>query len=117
MIIDPHPLVGQALVPKAIAKDDIRVSIDGLVAGRIMLRPAAFGASRWFWTITGPAMVQAGLPSSGEAGSIEEARVAFREAFDRWLAWALEAPEPVRWLGGAARASTLGPRPLAPPSG
>lgn len=74
MIIDAHRFTGKQLLSKAIAKDDYRVTVDGLVAGRIMLRPAAFGASRWFWTITGPAMVQAQLPSSGEAESFAEAR-------------------------------------------
>lgn len=99
MIIDPHRLVGQALVPKATAVHDYRITVDGLAAGRIMLRPAAFGVAHWFWTITGPLMVQAQLPSSGEAETIEEARVAFRSAFDRWLAWALEAPVSVRGMG------------------
>lgn len=47
MIIDPHRFVGQALLPKATAENDYSVTVDGLVAGRIMLRPTAFGTSRW----------------------------------------------------------------------
>lgn len=97
--IDPHRLVGVPLMSKATAEHDYSILIDGLTAGRIMLRPAAFGASRWFWTITGPLLVHAGLSSSGEAETIEEAWAAFRETFDRWLAWALEAPVPVSWMG------------------
>lgn len=100
MIIEPHRFVGQALVPKVIGRDDYSVGVDGLVAGRIMLRPAAFGTSRWFWSITGPALVQAELPSSGEADSLEDARVAFREMYDRWLTWAVAQEGKVHWMGG-----------------
>ena len=42
MIIDPHRFVGKQLTPKATAENDYSVTVDGLVAGRIMLRPAAF---------------------------------------------------------------------------
>ena len=64
-----------------------------------MLQPIANGGSVWLWTITGTAMVQAGLSSSGKADSLEEARQAFRAQFDRWLAWALAADVAVYWHG------------------
>ena len=41
------------------AANDYPVMIDSLMAGRIMLRPGAFGVSRCFWAVPGLAMVQA----------------------------------------------------------
>ena len=99
MQVDPTRFRDLALLTRATAQNDHSVMIDGLMAGRIMLRPASFGVSRWFWTVTGPAMVQAGLASSGETETLDEARLAFREAFDRWLTWALVHDRKVHWLG------------------
>lgn len=99
MHLDPSRFRDLPLLTRATAQNDHSVKIDGLLAGRIMLRPAAFGVSRWFWTVTGPAMVQAGLPSSGEAETLEEARLQFRQAFDRWMAWAMAQNGPVTWHG------------------
>ena len=59
----------------------------------------AFGVSRWFWTVAGLAMVQAVLASSAETESLEEPRLQFREAFDRWLTWAFAHDRQVHWLG------------------
>ncbi len=97
LTIEPVRFTGQPLVTKAIAENDFAVMCDGLPAGRIFLRHVANGASHWFWTITGPALVQPGLSSSGQAASLEEARQAFRAQFDKWLAWALAADVAVYW--------------------
>lgn len=99
LTIEPARFISQPLVTKAIAENDYSVLCDGLLAGRIMLRPVANGASHWFWTITGPSLVQANLSSSGQADSLDAARKAFRERFDLWLAWALAANVAVYWHG------------------
>lgn len=99
-LIDPHRFTGLQLVPTAIAEDDFAISIEGLRAGRIMRQRRAFGKETWFWTITGPALVQADLPSSGEAETLEEARQAFRLTFDKWMRWAVVQGGPVMWHAG-----------------
>ena len=100
MQLDPTRFQDLPLLTRAMAANDCTVSINGLVSDRIMFRPASIGASRWFWTGTGPAMVQAGLAASGETGSLEEVRLRLREAFDGWLTWTLAPGEPVLWHGG-----------------
>lgn len=97
--IDPHRFVDKQLVAKAAAENDFVITVDGLAAGRIMLRPVSGGRSEWLWSITGPGMAQAGLASSGTAESLQEARQGFRKAFDRWLAWALQHDGRVWWFG------------------
>jgi hypothetical protein len=54
-----------------------------LTVGRIMAVQRASGSERggWLWTITGPAAPGSGIALSGEAGSVEEARRAFRATF------------------------------------
>jgi hypothetical protein len=98
--VDPRRFTGLPLVTKAIAEDDYIVLIDGIRAGRIMRQARSFGNTVWLWTVTGPALVQAGLTSSGEADTLDEAKLAFREAFDRWLDWALAADVAVHWMEG-----------------
>jgi hypothetical protein len=46
------------------------------------------GSTRWLWTITGPAAPDAGIGLSGDAESLEEARGAFRSAWNALLSWA-----------------------------
>jgi hypothetical protein len=48
MIVKPTRFRELPLLTRATAQNDYSMMIDGLVAGRIMLRQAAFGASRWF---------------------------------------------------------------------
>lgn len=72
--------------------------MDGLRAGRIMRQPRSFGQTAWLWSVTGPALVQAGLNSSGESNTLDGARMAFRDAFDRWLDWALAADVAIHWI-------------------
>ena len=62
-----------------------------------MLQPRSFGQEKWFWSITGPALAQAGLNSSGETTSLDDAKRALRERFDEWLEWALAADAAVYW--------------------
>ena len=49
--------------------------------------------------MTGLAMVQAVLASSAETEPLEEPRLQFCEAFDRWLTWALAHDRQVHWFG------------------
>ena len=103
LTLEPSRFVGLPLITKATAENDYCVTCDGLCVGRIFLRQVANGASHWFWTISGPATVQANLSSSGQAESLEAAKTAFRERFDQWLAWALAADVAVRWHAGVTR--------------
>jgi hypothetical protein len=82
-----------ALLPRQHAAHDHTIEIDAgshgrRSVGRIMVVSRATGSDRgaWFWTITGPAAPDAGVALSGDAGSLEEARLAFRAAFDRLIA-------------------------------
>lgn len=84
--VDPSRFTGQPLVSKATAPGDYTVTVAGKTAGRIMRQPRSFSRETWFWTVTGPVLVKAGLASNGEADSLHEARQAFRTTFDRWLA-------------------------------
>lgn len=59
----------------------------------------ANGRSHWFWTVTGPALMQANINSSGEAATLEDAKADFRERFDAWLPRALKADVAVYWHG------------------
>jgi hypothetical protein len=77
-----------------------------LTVGRIMAVQRASGSERggWLWTITGPAAPGSGIALSGEAGSVEEARRAFRATFDRLVAWsASTASGGLPWHVGAER--------------
>lgn len=97
LTIEPTRFVGMPLVIQATAENDYNVLCDGLRAGRIMLRSVANGATHWFWTVTGPALVQANINSSGEADTLNAAKKAFRERFDAWLSWAVKADVAVYW--------------------
>ena len=99
MIVQPTHFRDLPLLTRDTAQYDYSMMIDGLVAGRIMLRPGAFGVSRCFWTVAELAMVQAVLASSAETESLEEPRLQFREAFDRWLTWAFAHDRQVHWFG------------------
>ena len=50
------------------------------------------------WTLTGPYLNSAGSTSSGEADSLLEAKAAFRQAFDRWLKWAVGKEKLAVWF-------------------
>jgi len=96
--VDPRRFTAVPLITKALARNDYSVLMDGLNAGRIMLQPRSSGQHVWLWTITGPILLHAGLHSSGEADTLEEARQALREAFVRWHNWALTCDVPVHWM-------------------
>lgn len=55
----------------------------------------------WLWTITGPTVPDSRLPIQGEAASVEDAKAAFRAAFDALLYWAaIEKDGELPWLSG-----------------
>ena len=90
------------LVPSVAAEDDLAISIDGMNARRIMRLAHALGKETWLWTVTGPALLQAGITSSGETETLEESRQAFGTTFDTWLQWALASSGPVMWHIGVS---------------
>jgi hypothetical protein len=96
------------LLPRQHAAHDHTIEIDAsgrrLTVGRIMRVNRGSSREAWFWTITGPAPPEAGVALSGDAGSLEEARLAFRAAIDRLIAWAASTPTAaLPWHVGAER--------------
>jgi hypothetical protein len=101
-IILAQQFVDQPLLLKTTyegAENDHAIHCAGHLIGRIMLTPMSGGAEIWLWTITGPYLPPELQPSHGRADTLAEAKKAFREKFDAWLAWALEQAGPVPWHG------------------
>lgn len=99
LYLDPATLEGQQLTLHRIGADDYAVQVADHGAGRIMAKPLAGGRVVWFWTITGPYLPENLRPAQGEAETLIEAKAAFREKFDAWLAWATALQQPVMWMG------------------
>jgi len=58
----------------------------------------ASGSTAWFWTVKGPAELEAGTGLAGEAEDLEAAKVEIRKAFDSLLYWcAMRQDGEVRW--------------------
>jgi hypothetical protein len=69
-------------------RNDWLVLDDGVVVGRIYENDSTpEPRSRWFWALNGAAgkALQHGIRGSGLAPSLEEAKTAWRENYDRWL--------------------------------
>jgi hypothetical protein len=96
-LLDPELFVGKTFALKSIGDDDYRVDIAGHTAGRIFKLARAERRFVWYWTITGPECVGAGLASHGDCETITDARQEFRKTFDRWLEWARGSREGAGW--------------------
>lgn len=96
--VDPRQFIGQQMTLSPIDDGDYSVMIAGLRAGRIMRTVRMGRRTVWFWTLTGPYLNSAGSTSSGEADSLLEAKAAFRQAFDRWLKWAVGKEKLAVWF-------------------
>ena len=59
-----------------------------------LLGPSGCGKTTALRTLAG--FIQ---PSNGTVASLEEAKAAFREKFDRWLEWAKDLGHHVMWQG------------------
>lgn len=95
--LDPALFVNQKFSLKSIAEDDFQVDIAGHTAGRIFKLARAERNFVWFWTVTGPACVEAGIKTHGDCETLVEARQVFRQTFDRWLSWAQGFREDAGW--------------------
>jgi hypothetical protein len=88
--------------------EDYSVHIDveecgRLSVGRILQSQRPDLARVWLWTITGPAAPEAPVGLSGETESLDAAKAAFRDAFERLKRWAMMAKDgELPWLPGAA---------------
>ncbi len=89
----------QDLTLKRIGQDDFAVLADNRSAGRIMRKPKAFGASVWFWSVTGPFVPASLHPSHGEAESLETAKVEFRTKWEQLREWSTREGKPLHWHG------------------
>ena len=97
--VDPRRFIKKPVVLRSQLPGEAAVMIDGLKAGRILQQVRADMRLIYVWTLTGPYAIAAGLHSSGQARSLEEAKAAIRSAFDIWLNWALGQEKPVVWYG------------------
>ena len=75
--------------------DDYDVRSGGLSVGRIYSdRTSTQPHLSWFWAINGVHAGPSVMQLTGRAPSLEEAKVALRANWDRWLAWAKLAELP-----------------------
>jgi hypothetical protein len=69
-------------------KDDWEIFDDGVPVGRIYENEASPNpASRWYWTLNGAAggAWRHGIRGGGLAPTLNDAKTAWREAYDNWL--------------------------------
>jgi hypothetical protein len=97
--VDPRRFVGKHMALRSEAPGDASVMIDGLRAGRIMQQVRSGQRVIYFWTLTAPYTIAAGINAFGEEDTLDNARMAIRSAFDMWMIWALAQENPVVWYG------------------
>jgi hypothetical protein len=72
--------------------DDWMVLDDGKPIGRIYQRHAPANADvAWFWSVTAYVEPRSGLRTSGMAETLDAAKAAFRDSYDKWRDWATKA--------------------------
>jgi hypothetical protein len=98
LLIGANRLKGKQLQFRKLFQGDHLVEIDGLRAGWILGPPAGNDPPVWLWTMTGPACSMAMVDKTGQCGLFTDAKTEFSAAFNRWLTWALEQPDPVTWF-------------------
>lgn len=92
-------LKGKQLQFRNLFQGDYLVEIDGLRAGLILAGPPpGKNPPVWLWTMTGPACSLARVDNTGQCALFTDAKTEFSTAFNRWLTWALEQPDPVTWF-------------------
>ena len=75
--------------PATVDLEDWIVLDDGKPIGRIYQRHAPATADvAWFWSITTYVEPRSGLRTSGTMGTLDAAKAAFRDSYDKWQAWA-----------------------------
>ena len=72
--------------------DDWMVLDDGIPIGRIYQRHAPANAGvAWFWSVTTYVDPRSALRTSGMAETLDAAKAAFRDSYDKWRDWATMA--------------------------
>ena len=72
--------------------EDWIVLDDGIPVGRIYQRHAPANAGvAWFWSVTAYVEPRSGPRTSGTTGTLEAAKAAFRDSYDKWRDWATKA--------------------------
>jgi hypothetical protein len=95
LLLIPIDSLSEQLLARRTGADDYSIHVEAgehgrLPVGRIMRVARASGRTAFFWTVTGPAVPDAGIALAGEEADLDVAKVAFRQAFDRLLYWAAE---------------------------
>jgi hypothetical protein len=77
-----------ALQPSPDAADDYAVMHGELRVGRIYKRKMALRAeAQWLWALNGVPEGPDGYPITGLTATLEEARAALQERWEKWLEW------------------------------
>ena len=98
--IDPQRFIGKPLRRRktfAESINDYVVTIDGVVAGRIMEKRRADQKVVWYWTMSAP--YYPFKAHHGEEETYEAARDAFKNLFGEWHNWALKQTGFATWYG------------------
>jgi len=78
--------------PTFVHLEDWQVLDEGKLVGRLYQRhTAASPEVIWHWSITEYVEPRAGLRTSGTAETLDAAKAAFQESWDKWRAWATKA--------------------------
>jgi hypothetical protein len=102
--IDARRLSQRPLTFRPFLGDDHIAEVGDMRVGWILLTSGASGRPEWWWSMTGPCCSMARLGTSGRASSLEEAKSGMREAYARWLSWAVVQTAPVTWWTSAGGA-------------
>ncbi len=101
MIVNIAPLHGKPLILRRIGEDDYSVRVADLSVGRIMLKPVSGGSAVWLWSITGPYMPPQLQPSSGDAGSLDDAKTMIKSKWLSWMFYAASRGGEAEWHVGS----------------
>ena len=93
LMLQPHPDGSPS---------DQRAVHGGFEVGSIKKMTVRSSGEKWVWSLNSLLFGAAGVRTSGVAATIEEAKIAIKENWDRWLKWAEPSEE------GAAPGGTQG---------
>jgi hypothetical protein len=74
------------LTYRQVSPDGYRIKFDGVEIGSVSKRTDIHQREHWHWGVDiMPLMDHGGRPPSGEAETFDEAKVAFKRAFEEWI--------------------------------
>jgi hypothetical protein len=89
MALTMRPTTNRDRSPATADLDHWIVIDDGIPIGRIYKRHAPANADvAWFWSITAYVEPRSELRTNGMAETLDAAKAAFRDSYDKWRDWA-----------------------------